>query len=70
MFARVAASRLEPSVGRVGTAHPAASQMAAQDTLQKLWLRGEVGGMDPRLQLKVWAIREAWLDSKTGTRAL
>ena len=44
--------------------------MAAQDTLQKLWLRGKVGGMDPRVQLKVWALREACLDSKTGARAL
>ena len=67
MFARVAASRLEPSAGHVGTAHPSASQMAAQDTLQKLWLRGKAGGMAPREQLKAWALREAWLDGKTGT---
>ena len=44
--------------------------MAAQDTFQKLWLHGKVGGMDPRVQLKVWALREAWLVSKVGARAL
>ena len=36
--------------------------MAAQDTLQKLWLRGKAGGLAPREQLKAWALREAWQD--------
>ena len=40
--------------------------MAAQDTLQKLWLHGKAGGMAAREQLKAGALREARLDGKTG----
>ena len=43
--------------------------MAAQDTLQKLWLRGKAGGLAPREQLKAWALREAWQDTG-GARGL
>ena len=32
-----------------------------------MWLHGKAGGMAPREQLKAWALREAWLDGKTGT---
>ena len=41
--------------------------MAAQDTLQKLWLHGKAGGMAAREQLKAWALREAWLDGGIAT---
>ena len=64
---RAEACWLEPSEGRVGIAHSPSSQMAAQDTLQKLWLHGKAGGLAAREQLKAWALREAWLDGKTGT---
>ena len=45
----------------------AAKRMSVQDTLQKLWLHGKVGGLCAREQLKAWALREAWMDGKPGT---
>ena len=64
---RAEACWLEPSEGRVGIAHSPSSQMAAQDTLHKLWLHGKAGGMAAREQLKAWALREAWMDGQTRT---
>ena len=58
---------LEPSVGLVSIAPEAATRMAAQDAMQKLWLHGKAGGLAAREQLKAWALREAWMDGKTGT---
>ena len=58
---------LESFVDLVSVAPTAAKRMAVQDTLQKLWLHGKVGGLCAREQLKAWALREAWMDGKPGT---
>ena len=57
---------LEPFVDLVSVPPAAAKRMAVQDTLQKLWLHGKVGGLCAREQLKAWALREAWMAGKTG----
>ena len=64
---RAEAGWLEPPAGLVSIALEAASWMAAQDAMQKFWLHGKAGGLAAREQLKVWALREAWMDFKTGT---
>ena len=40
--------------------------MVTQGALQKLWLQGNASGMAAGEQLNAWALREAWLDGKTG----
>ena len=54
-------------VDLVSVVPAAAKRMAVQDTLQKLWLHGKIGGLCAREQLKAWALREAWMDGKPGT---
>ena len=54
-------------VDLVSVVPAAAKQMAVQDTLQKLWLHGKIGGLCAREQLRAWALRDAWMDGKTGT---
>ena len=57
---------VEPPVGLLSIAPEAAKRMASQDAMQKFWLHGKAGGLSAREQLKAWALREAWMDAKTG----
>ena len=41
--------------------------MAAQATLQELWLHGKAGCLCSWEQLKAWALREAWKESSTSS---
>ena len=66
MCAHTEACWLEPVVDLVSVAPTAAKRMAVQDTLQKLWLHGKVGGLCAREQLEARALREAWMGGKTG----
>ena len=43
--------------------------MARQESLRDLWLHGQHGTLAPREQLKVWALREAWMHTAQPAQA-
>ena len=43
--------------------------MARQESLRDLWLHGQHGTLAPREQLKVWALREAWMHTAQAAQA-